>query len=45
MGLGLSIVNDIMQREGGEVRLSNRQPHGLRAELFFPYDDYPSVTI
>lgn len=36
MGLGLSIVTDIMQREGGELRLRNRQPHGLTAELFFP---------
>ena len=36
MGLGLSIVNDAMQREGGELRLCNRRPHGLRAELFFP---------
>lgn len=36
MGLGLSIVSDIMQREGGELRLGNREPHGLRAELFFP---------
>ena len=39
MGLGLSIVNEIMQREGGELRLSNRAPHGLRAELFIPQGD------
>jgi len=38
LGLGLSIVNSIMQREGGELRLSNRVPHGLRAELFFPHE-------
>jgi two-component system osmolarity sensor histidine kinase EnvZ len=37
MGLGLSIVSDIMQRQGGELRLSNREPHGLRAELFYPH--------
>lgn len=37
MGLGLSIVSDIMRREGGELRLANREPHGLRAELFFPH--------
>lgn len=37
MGLGLSIVSDIMQREGGELRLDNREPHGLRAELFYPH--------
>lgn len=36
MGLGLSIVNETMQREGGELRLANRKPHGLTAELFFP---------
>jgi signal transduction histidine kinase len=36
LGLGLSIVSDIMQREGGELRLANRQPNGLKAELFFP---------
>lgn len=45
MGLGLSIVNDIMQREGGELRLSNRQPHGLRAELFFPHGDRSLETL
>lgn len=45
MGLGLSIVNDIMQREGGELKLSNRQSHGLRAELFFPNGDRVPVTI
>jgi signal transduction histidine kinase len=37
MGLGLSIVSDIMQREGGELRLGNRSPRGLRAELFYPH--------
>lgn len=39
MGLGLSIVSDIMRREGGELRLSNRETRGLRAELFFPHAD------
>jgi signal transduction histidine kinase len=38
MGLGLSIVSDIMQREGGELRLRNRKPHGLTAELLFPHE-------
>lgn len=38
MGLGLSIVNHTMQQEGGELRLANRSPHGLTAELFFPQD-------
>ncbi|MPT47299.1 MAG: HAMP domain-containing protein [Sphingobium sp.] len=36
LGLGLPIVHQVMQREGGELRLSNRVPHGLRAEMFFP---------
>lgn len=45
MGLGLSIVSDIMQREGGELRLSNREPHGLRAELFYPCERQAPVTI
>lgn len=45
MGLGLSIVSDIMQREGGELRLSNRDPHGLCAELFFPQERGERVTI
>lgn len=37
LGLGLSIVNHTMQQEGGELRLANRSPHGLTAELFFPH--------
>ncbi len=41
LGLGLSIVNHTMQKEGGELRLGNRQPHGLKAELFFPQDRIP----
>ncbi|WEK47835.1 MAG: ATP-binding protein [Candidatus Andeanibacterium colombiense] len=45
MGLGLSIVSDIMQREGGELRLENREPHGLRAELFFPNGRAVSATL
>ena len=36
LGLGLSIVNHTMQQEGGELRLEDRSPRGLRAELFFP---------
>ncbi|HKX79269.1 MAG TPA: ATP-binding protein [Novosphingobium sp.] len=38
LGLGLSIVNHTMQQEGGELRLANREPHGLKAEMFFPQD-------
>lgn len=38
LGLGLSIVSHTMQQEGGELRIGNRSPHGLKAELFFPQD-------
>jgi hypothetical protein len=34
-----------MQREGGELRLSNHEPHGLRAELLYPHDREKTVTI
>ena len=37
LGLGLSIVSRTMEQECGELRLSNRQPQGLCAELFFPH--------
>jgi signal transduction histidine kinase len=40
MGLGLSIVSDIVQREGGELTLRNCEPRGLQVEMFFP----PPVT-
>lgn len=36
LGLGLSIVNHTMEQEHGELRLRNREPRGLRAEMFFP---------
>jgi signal transduction histidine kinase len=36
VGLGLPIVHSTMTQEGGELRLSNRQPQGLRAEMLFP---------
>jgi signal transduction histidine kinase len=42
LGLGLSIVSDIMHREGGELRLANRLPNGLKAELFFPQAGGPA---
>lgn len=37
LGLGLSIVSHTMEQEGGALLLSNREPHGLRAEMLFPH--------
>lgn len=45
LGLGLSIVSHTMEQEGGELRLSNREPHGLRADMYFPHARKPSHTI
>jgi signal transduction histidine kinase len=36
VGLGLSIAQAIAEDHGGEVRLSNREEGGLRAELLLP---------
>lgn len=36
-GLGLSIVQRLVEAEGGELRLSNRPQGGLRAELRLPH--------
>jgi len=35
-GLGLSIVKELLDGYGGELKLSNREPHGLRAEFTMP---------
>lgn len=35
-GLGLSIANDIILAHGGEMKLSNDQPCGLRVEIVLP---------
>jgi two-component system, OmpR family, sensor histidine kinase CreC len=35
-GLGLNLVREIAVLHQGEVRLDNREPHGLRAELLLP---------
>lgn len=38
VGLGLSIAQDIIRSHGGVLVLSNRNPHGLRAEIRLPLD-------
>ena len=35
-GLGLSIVKELLEAHGGELTLSNREPHGLRVEFTVP---------
>ncbi len=35
-GLGLSIVKELLDGYGGELTLSNREPHGLRVEFTVP---------
>lgn len=35
-GLGLAIVKEIVERHDGQVRLENREPHGLRVHLRLP---------
>jgi two-component system sensor histidine kinase TctE len=35
-GLGLAIVAEIAQRHGGEARVLQMQPHGLRVQLWLP---------
>ncbi len=36
-GLGLAIVKEIVERHGGRVGLSSREPHGLQVRLSFPF--------
>jgi two-component system sensor histidine kinase CpxA len=36
VGLGLSIVRSSIAASGGDVRFSNREPHGFRAEIRLP---------
>ena len=36
LGLGLSITSNVVQREGGRLRLSNLPKGGLRAEILLP---------
>lgn len=42
-GLGLTLVEAISQRFGGELMLLPRQPHGLRVELSLPVRHEPGV--
>lgn len=39
LGLGLAIVTQMVKREGGTLRLSNRAEGGLRAEIILPRQD------
>jgi signal transduction histidine kinase len=40
-GLGLSIARDVAQAHGGSLRLRNREPRGLEAELRLPREPAP----
>jgi len=35
-GLGLAIVKELVEKNDGELKLSNLMPHGLRAEITLP---------
>ena len=35
VGLGLSIVRNIVIKQGGTIKLSNIKPHGLSAEIIY----------
>jgi two-component system osmolarity sensor histidine kinase EnvZ len=35
-GLGLAIVDRVVKRHGGQLRLSNRKPHGLVIDIILP---------
>jgi signal transduction histidine kinase len=36
VGLGLAIARTVVEAQGGELVLSNRTPHGLRAQIHLP---------
>lgn len=38
-GLGLAVAQDIIRAHGGEIRLYNRDPHGLTAVISLPRQD------
>jgi signal transduction histidine kinase len=40
VGLGLAITRTIIHAHGGEVKLANRQPHGLAVSLRLPRDTH-----
>jgi two-component system, OmpR family, osmolarity sensor histidine kinase EnvZ len=43
LGLGLSIVANVVEREAGELRLSNLPEGGLRAEILLPQVERPAA--
>lgn len=40
-GLGLAIVERLVQRTGGQCRIGNQEQGGLRIEMVFPFDVVP----
>ncbi|MGD9923805.1 MAG: ATP-binding protein, partial [Pseudorhodoplanes sp.] len=36
VGLGLAIARTVVEAQGGTITLSNRQPHGIRAQVMLP---------
>jgi signal transduction histidine kinase len=43
LGLGLSIVHDVVERHHGRLELSEARPHGLRASIILPLSDEGGV--
>jgi len=42
-GLGLAIVKELLDKNGGALKLSNLDPHGLRAEITLPVEIDPEA--
>lgn len=43
-GLGLSIARDIVRNHGGDIALSNHEPHGLTVQLTVPSQSIATAT-